>query len=120
LYRDLWGFGIGYVAAPLLSMGYLALAHRWRDSRVFAWAAPGGQISLSSYLGASILLNVVFAGWGLGWLGEISALEAVVIGVVVWFVLQLAARGWLRYFRIGPFEWVLRSWTYLRPQKLRR
>jgi uncharacterized membrane protein YeiB len=38
----------------------------------------------------------------------------------MWVGLALGARLWLRWFAIGPFEWVLRSWTYGRRMPLRR
>jgi len=118
--RQLWGFGIGYISAPLLSCGYLALAHRWRNSSALAWVAPGGHMSLTSYLGASVALNVVFAGWGFGKMNAYGALATVAIAAAVWFGLQLFARIWLARFRIGPMEWILRSWTYGAVQPLIR
>ena len=41
--------------------------------------------------------------------------------VVVVFSVQIVGSViWVRFFRAGPFEWLWRSLTYLRPQPLVR
>jgi uncharacterized protein len=36
----------------------------------------------------------------------------------VWAINIIASLIWLRFFSFGPFEWLWRSLTYWRPQRL--
>ncbi|HVM17320.1 MAG TPA: DUF418 domain-containing protein [Gaiellaceae bacterium] len=108
--------------ALLQTLGYAAgltlLAHG-RGARLLAPFRPLGRLALSGYLLQSLLASLVFYGYGLGLYRE--------VGPVAWLALAAAIGGaclalaglWLRAFRIGPAEWLLRSVTYLRPQRLR-
>ncbi|MGL5864379.1 MAG: DUF418 domain-containing protein [Dermatophilaceae bacterium] len=106
---------LGFAAAPLLTGGYVALAALGtgtrRRGRVLALVAPAGRMSLTGYLGESILLSAIFCGWGLGLFGELGAFAAALVALGVWAVLELFASWWLARYRYGPFEWVLRAWT---------
>lgn len=108
------GVALGFGSAPLLTCGYLgvlALTTRTRWAKGFA---PAGQMSLTGYLGESILLAAIFCGWGLGLFGQLSIAVAAVVAIAVWFVLDVFAILWLRRFRYGPFEYLLRWWSTLR------
>jgi uncharacterized protein len=56
------------VTAPLLSAGYLAAVVALVRARpvVLAWLASAGRWSLTVYLSQSVVLSLVFSGWGLG------------------------------------------------------
>jgi uncharacterized protein len=110
--REVLAAALSFGAAPALSAGYVAAFALTADSRVTRPFARAGRMSLTIYLGESILLSAVFAGWGLGLLGEHGAAVTAGIGLAVWLVLEVSASLWLRRFRYGPFEWLLRAWTY--------
>ena len=118
--RLITGVAVGFAGAPFLSAGYVALAALCTQSRVLSAMAPAGRMSLSGYLGESILMSAIFCGWGGGLLGDLSAAECAVIAVAVWVVLDVTAKLWLVRFRYGPFEWVLRAWSYGHRPPLRR
>lgn len=82
--------------------------------------APAGRASLSVYLGESIVASLLFAGYGLGLAAAVGPAGALVFAVVIFAALAGAAALWLTRFRQGPFEWILRSATYWRVQRLRR
>jgi uncharacterized protein len=56
------------VTAPLLSAGYLAAVVALVRARpvVLGWLASAGRWSLTVYLSQSVVLSLVFSGWGLG------------------------------------------------------
>jgi uncharacterized protein len=110
--RDAVSAALSFGAAPALTAGYVALFALGSRSRRLGAFARAGRMSLTIYLGESILLSAVFAGWGFGLLGRYGAATTTLVGVVVWLVLELFAASWLRRFRFGPFEWLLRAWTY--------
>ncbi len=81
------------------------------------WARPFeavGRTALSCYLLESLILFGVFQRWGLGLFGTMSRVELWGLVFVVAASLLIVATAWLRFFRIGPAEWLLRSVTYWR------
>jgi uncharacterized protein len=77
-------------------------------------------MSLTGYLGESILLAAIFCGWGLGLFGLLTLTQALLVALGVWIALESFAKQWLRQFAYGPFEWVLRSWSNLEIAPLRK
>lgn len=69
--------------------------------------SSAGKNSLSIYLGQSIILSVLFAGWGFGLFGQTSLLTNLAIGLLVWLALSLLAVVNIRAGRRGPMEVVL-------------
>ena len=99
--------------APILSAGYIgALALlALRHPRALAPFGPPGQASLTIYISESVLLCVIFCGWGFGLFGTLGAAAATGIAIGVWAVLAIAMTFWLRRFPQGPLEWLVGRWT---------
>lgn len=114
------GLAIGFGAAPALTCGYVALVALATRTRVMALTAPAGRMSLTGYLGESIILSAIFCGWGLGLYGRLGITASAAITLGVWLALELFASVWLRRFDYGPFEWMLRSWSRGQLVPLRR
>jgi len=102
------------VVAPFATLGYLGLiaALSRPPGPVMKRALVAGGSSLSIYLGQSIILSTIFAGYGLGLWDSVDRLTAVTIAVAVTVLLIGAVSLWRRQFALGPFEWVLRRITY--------
>jgi len=117
------GFAIGFLAAPAISVAYVALL-------LLLWPVlPGaisrllqaaGRMSLSVYLLQSVVLSTLSYGYGLGLFSQLSPLPGTVLAISVWLALSLFSLAWLRVARFGPAEWVLRSVSYGYPQPLLR
>lgn len=109
------GYGISLLTAPLLT-GTCVAALLWLfktgpGRRVEQALAPMGKMALSHYLGQSLLLNLLFTGYGLGWSNRLPP-AAVLACVPLAYGLQMAlGRWWLRRHAYGPAEWVLRAVT---------
>ncbi len=107
---ELVGVVLSFVSAPFLSFGYIAALARLRQRfphglRVFRSA---GRMSLTGYLGESILLSLIFCGYGGALFGRVGAAVATLIGVGVWAALEVFSHLWLKRFQQGPFEMLLR------------
>jgi uncharacterized protein len=107
---ELVGVVLNFASAPFLSYGYIAalarLRQRFPDSlRVFR---PAGRMSLTGYLGESILLSLIFCGYGGALFGQVGVAVATLIGIGVWAVLDGFSHLWLKRFEQGPFEMLLR------------
>jgi uncharacterized protein len=72
-----------------------------------------GRMSLTTYLAESVLLCIVFCGWGLGWFAEFSNVAVISTAVALYLALALAAKIWLDHFEQGPMEWLMKQWTQL-------
>jgi len=110
------GVVLTVASAPVATLGYLGLvaAISRPPGPVMAKALSAGGSSLSVYLGQSIVLSTIFSGYGLGLWGAVDRLTAVAIALAVTAGLIGALLLWRRYFKLGPFEWVLRRITYAR------
>ena len=132
-FATLWwlGDGRGGLAAGALALSSLALlqtlgyaagltllAHG-RRARLLAPFRPLGRVALSGYLLQSVLASLVFYGYGLGLYREVGPLAWLGIAAAIAVTCLALAALWLHLFRIGPAEWLLRSVTYGRPQRLR-
>lgn len=93
---------IGMLTAPILAVGIIG-AVAFGVQRGFAVGRNLGRMSLTAYLSESLLLGVAFSAWGLGLAGT-SALIVVLVGFVVWLILDTFARGWFTRAGKGPVE----------------
>lgn len=79
-----------------------------------------GRMSLSNYLGTSIVMTAIFYGWGLGFFGSLSRAACYAVVPLVWALILLWSRSWIARFRHGPAEWIWRSLTMMKPQPILR
>lgn len=106
---SLSGLALSLMTAPVLAAGYLgtiALAiTRWPN--FLSIMAPAGRMSLSTYLGESVLLSLIFAGYGLGFYGQWGSFLVTIAGVSSWVALSIFAYLWMKKFNKGPIEYLL-------------
>ncbi len=73
---------------------------------------PYGRTALTNYFLQSVLGTALFYGWGLGLLGEIRHIQAILMAIVIISIQVLVSKWWLSKFRYGPLEWIWRVSTY--------
>ena len=116
---------------PLAEAGILALSAayvcsvcvlfysstRWQQR--LSHLAPVGRMALTNYLTQSVLYLVLFTGAaGLQLLGRVGPAICLVLSVVIFGGQMAVSRWWLRRYRFGPVEWVWRTLTYGRLQRM--
>jgi uncharacterized protein len=108
---------LGFMTAPLLSMGYLAVIATLvgRHSRAVTWMRYPGRASLTNYLLQSVFLSMIFGAWGLGLFQAVDYWVAVLIAVAVYVMLAALSALWLRRFRQGPMENLMAMVTRKKP-----
>lgn len=120
--RPLVGAALRMGAAPLMTLGYMAmlvlLFEKPGPRRMLSRLAPAGRMALSNYLMQSLVCAFVFYGWGLQQWG-MPRHQQVVFVAVLWLVQLALSTVWLRHFRYGPMEWVWRWMTYGRVPAMR-
>ncbi|MGW1201696.1 DUF418 domain-containing protein [Streptomyces cyaneofuscatus] len=80
-------------------------------SRLAARLAPAGRMALTNYLAQSVVMALVFTGYGAALYGRVGA-AAVLGGTLLFYGFQLASSAWLMSrHRLGPVERLLRAVT---------
>lgn len=117
-----WGgfvYELGRLPTTLGLLGLVLLLYklgalRWLESGLKAI----GRLALTNYIGQSLIAAVLF--YGLGWYGRIGFAGLMVLCVPIWLFQAAFSALWLRWFEMGPAEWLLRSLTYGQVRRLRR
>lgn len=78
------------------------------------WLAAPGRMTLTLYVGQSLVFVPVFYGFGLGWHETISQPQALLLGLVGFAAQAVFAAWWFGRFRYGPLEWGWRAATWMR------
>lgn len=104
------------LGAPALCLAYVAtlvlLSRAALARRAMAALAGVGRMSITAYLGHSVVCSLLFYGYGLAWFGRVTQGQDVAICFAL-FAAELAfANAWFVYFRMGPLEWLWRWATY--------
>lgn len=97
--------GIGYVIAIAICVEKGIATCLWRA------LAQVGRVALSTYLMQSLLCTSFFYSWGFGYFGRLSLAESLLAVLAVWAINLVTAHLWLRWFALGPVEWVWRCLT---------
>lgn len=112
-----WSGVFTMLGSPLLALGYVYLfallyAVSSRQSTVIRAFEAVGRLSLTNYLTHSIVCVLIFYGFGLGLFGKLGVLPGALLAVVIYSALAAGSLLWLRRFRSGPVEKLLRVGTY--------
>ncbi|MAK60959.1 MAG: hypothetical protein CMK09_08275 [Ponticaulis sp.] len=109
------GLAVMIIGSPFSTLGYMGwlAAAASGEGPILRFIARGGSASLSAYLLQSIVLSLVFLEFGLGLFNQVSPFEAIMIALGAGIFSLMFTSVWLLFFKRGPFEILLRRWTYL-------
>lgn len=101
--------------SQLLAVGYVCLAallYKTRPVQMLALAFESvGKLSLTNYLMQTIICTAVFYEYGLGLSGKIGIFGGILFGIVLYSLQCIFSIAYLKKFKQGPFETLLRIWT---------
>ena len=118
----MWSFAATVPARPLMVVAFaclLILATR-RGGTLVERIAAAGRAAFSNYLGTTIVMTALFYGWGAGLFGKLGRMELTLVMLAAWGIMLAWSKPWLQRYRYGPLEWLWRSLTNLRVERLRR
>lgn len=98
--------GLAYVAALFAAWGAGPLR-----SGLGGRLAAAGRLSLSNYVGASVVMAAVFHSWGLAKFGMVSRVEASLVALAVITLILTISPLWIRRLGVGPLERLWRAGT---------
>jgi uncharacterized protein len=111
LLRDQW-LTFTYVSCALLLMAARpALVPRLR------FLSNPGRMALTNYLVQIAAVDLLFSGYAVG-LIKIRPLYGLCLALTLFTLQSAFSTFWLRKFRFGPAEWVWRSLTHMKRQKM--
>lgn len=96
----------------------LMLKPRW--FKVLSTLAPAGKMALTTYLTQSLIGVFIFFNVGLGVFPLTSPAENALLAIAIFGLQIFFCRWWLQHFNYGPVEWLWRSGTDLKWQRMRR
>ncbi|MFE6905413.1 DUF418 domain-containing protein [Streptomyces erythrochromogenes] len=109
---------VDMVTAPLLAAAYAATVLRTlagpRGPRLAAALAPAGRMTLTNYLTQSLVLALVFTGFGAALVGRMAPAHVAVTALALFAAQLVFSRWWLARHPYGPVEWALRAATLAR------
>jgi uncharacterized protein len=112
-----------FLLSPLLSIGILSTTtfyvmlltkgyHTYDQNRIFVILQNLGKMTLTNYLLISLFLITWLYGIGWNQLG-LFPLSTIWFCALLWLALEIIFSSlWLKRFRYGPIEWILRQFTY--------
>ncbi|WOV85056.1 DUF418 domain-containing protein [Sporosarcina jeotgali] len=105
-----------YFGGPLVAIGYGALVlllctTSW-FTKVFRPIAKAGRMSMTTYIGQSVIATLIFYHYGFGMYGKVDIMTGTLMAVGIFVVQALLADLWLSRYKMGPIEWVWRIGTY--------
>lgn len=107
-----------------LAVGWAALilwlVARFPAHRITARIGAVGRLTLSNYLGTSIVMTAIFYGWGLGLFGHVRPALLPLFVLPAWGVMLAWSPLWANRFAMGPAEWLWRSLCQGKAQKIRK
>lgn len=104
IFRPLFAVPLSLCIVALI----LTVAMRVSKSRIAGWLAPAGRMSLTIYLGMSLIGSLIFFGYGLGLKGRVTLPQTFMITAVIALGFILAAAWWERILGRGPAERLLK------------
>jgi uncharacterized protein len=101
------------IGALPLSLAYLGMGLYWSHSGRLPWLRKVlqdvGRMALSNYLLQSVLCNLLFYSYGLRLYGQVGHAVSLLL-VLALTIIQIGfSVAWMRYFQMGPVEWLWRS-----------
>ena len=99
------------LSAMAFQVAVFVLAWHSPLGRLLALLVPAGRMTLTLYVGQSLVAAALLYGYGLGLYDNLTSAEMVLWGAAA-FAAQIAlAALWFRAFRYGPLEWLWRVGT---------
>src|SRR5262249_6563052 len=96
-----------------IAVVYLTLLTGWAQTDRAAWLQDRlkavGRLALTNYLAQTVICTTIFYSFGFGLYATMGRPATLLVVLGVWLLQLLLSPLYLRYFRIGPVEWVWRS-----------
>ena len=118
------GGQFNYLGSVATALGYVGLVMLWAQSSrlrgLRSRLQAAGRMAFSNYIAQTLICTFLFYGFGLGWFGDVSRWQQLLVVLGVWVIQLIYSPLWLAHFRFGPLEWLWRALSYLQLPAMRR
>jgi uncharacterized protein len=119
-----FGFIVGQaIGGPAMSFVYISLlAHCYYNGyfkKLSLMVIKTGRMALTNYIMQSVIATTIFFSYGLGLYGKVNVWQGMLLTVLIYIIQLVWSEYWLNHFRFGPMEWLWRTLTYGKKQKMR-
>lgn len=94
--------------------GIILLFYKTKCQKALMCLAPYGKMSLTNYIGQSIIGGFIFYGWGLGLYQYCGHTMSLLLGAATVFAQWMFCRWWLRTHKRGPLEEIWNRLTWIK------
>lgn len=116
----MWFDALNVCLTLIYISGFTLLMIRVRWYKFLSTLAPAGKMALTTYLIQSLIGVFIFFNVGLEIFPLTSPAENALLAIAIFGLQIFFCRWWLQYFNYGPVEWLWRSGTDLKWQKILR
>lgn len=113
---------IGIAVGPIVSAFYVGLLILLLQTKLFqTLLAPlkyYGRMALTNYVGQTAM--ILLAGSFFSFTGNLTYIETLYVCLVIYVVQIIFSVVWLKFFKMGPFEWIWRVITYWKVTPVRK
>lgn len=112
-------YDVGRLATTAGHLGLLLLIARSGFLPILQHAiACVGRMAFTNYLTHSIVCAIFFVGFG--YFGQLQRFELYYVVLVICLVQLVLSPIWLKYYKMGPLEWLWRYLTYMQAPPMRK
>ena len=105
------------IGGSVLAVGYIGLFgyiySRVQGSRWMRGFESLGKLSLSNYILQTIICTTIFYGYGIGLFGKRGVVFSILFGIILFIFQVIGSTFYLKRFKQGPLEKVMRLIVYL-------
>lgn len=116
IYFFKYGYQFNYFGSLFSSLGYIGLIILIYQLKILRFLTKGfeavGRMAFTNYLCQSIICSIIFYSYGFGMFARYSRAELLLWVLSIWTFQLISSVIWLKYYKMGPFEWLWRYLTY--------
>lgn len=111
-----WTEAAVLTGGTILAVGYIftfALFYTRNSGKLHRYFEQYGRLSMTNYLCQSIICTCIFYGYGLGGFARVGVFNGILLAILIFSIQVLFSHLYLKHFKMGPFEKIMRVGTYL-------
>lgn len=104
------------VGGMILSFGYIGLIgliySLLPSLKLLTYFENVGKLSMTNYIMQTVICTTIFYGYGFGLFASIGVFKAILLGMLIYIMQMAASSLYMKHFRYGPLEKIVRFATY--------
>lgn len=98
------------------AMGHVGLVMIFCKADILNWLARRlaavGKMALTNYIMHTVITGIIFLGFGFSMFGKLERYQLYFVVIGIWVLQLITSPLWLKYYKMGPLEWLWRWLIY--------